>query len=367
MSLLLCASLSLANEHNTKQINFDINNATTLNYLIDQQIKEKYPFDGFAFYLNQVQYDIVDTQGIEPLDRNNTKAIELQQGQWFAVTGRFKVLLIQAQGAKVSFDNKQKPFINSQADVVKSYIVSKPQLKDLAPELNQIRYHHLWTLFAWVARGSEWLLVKIHQVSHLSWGLSILLFALIIKLLLYPVSKITAKNQQNVSKITTQLQPKLSEIKKNYDGEEAHHKLMQVYKDLGVSPFYTLKPMLSFLIQIPVLIGVFNALGEMPQLSGQPFLWFNDLALPDMFMPLSFHLPFMGNYLNIMPLLMTLITLISTIFHTDYHATAQDNKKQKFKLYLMAASFLILFYPFPAAMVMYWAMANLLQFIQTKL
>jgi len=33
----------------------------------------------------------------------------------------------------------------------------------------------------------------------------------------------------------------------------------------------------------------------------------------------------------------------------------------------MAASFLILFYPFPAAMVMYWAMANLLQFIQTKL
>lgn len=365
--LLLCSTLGSANEKTNNQVKFDINNQTTLKYLIDNQVKESYPFDGFAFYLNQVQYDIVDANGIKPLDRNNTQAIELQQHQWFAITGRFNVLLIQASGAMIAFDDKQKPLISSNNDSINSYIIGKPQLKNLAPELDQIRYHHLWTPFAWVAKGSEWLLVQVHHVTHLSWGLSLLLFALIIKLLLYPVAKITTKSQQNVSKITTQLQPKLAEIKQNYDGEEAHHKLMQAYKDLDVSPFYTLKPMLSFLVQIPILIGVFNALGEMPQLSGQAFLWFNDLALPDMFMNLSFHLPFMGNYLNIMPILMTLITLMSTIFHTDVHATAQENKKQKIKLYLMAASFLVLFYPFPAAMVMYWAMANLLQFIQTKL
>ena len=365
--LFLCAIHihAHAQELQQGQINFDVNNPKTFNYLIDNQIKENYAFSGLAFYLNQVQYYAVSANDIKTLDRDSKQATVLNNGDWFAIVGRFNVLLIKADKLSIKFD-AQQAIIHSQT-TAQSFIISKPNLAKLAPELSQIRYHHLWIPFAWVAKGSEWLLVQVHQLSHLNWGLSILLFALLIKLLLFPVAKITTKSQQNVSKITTQLQPKLAEIKQNYDGEEAHHKLMQAYKDLGVSPFYTLKPMLSFLVQIPVLIGVFNALGEMPQLSGQPFLWFNDLALPDMFLSLDFQLPFMGNYLNLMPILMTLITLMSTIFHTDVHATVQENKKQKIKLYLMAASFLILFYPFPAAMVMYWAMANLLQFIQTKL
>jgi YidC/Oxa1 family membrane protein insertase len=142
---------------------------------------------------------------------------------------------------------------------------------------------------------------------------------------------------------------------------------MQAHKDLGVTPFYTLKPMLSFLIQIPVLIAIFNALGEMPQLAGQTFLWINDLSLVDGIYPLNFGIPFMGDSINLMPFIMTAITLLSSFLLKDNQASIQENKKQKIKLYLMSLGFLILFYPFPAVMVMYWAMANLLQLLQQKI
>jgi YidC/Oxa1 family membrane protein insertase len=346
-----------------QSLNLDVNDSRALNQLIDSQIKEQYPFSGLAFYLNSVHYYLVDD------DISNAligKSFDLKENQWLAVSGRFKVLLIKSAGAEIRI-NAENNQLSIKGDISsQSFIVNKPELANFSTELNQIRYKHLAKPFAWVARLCEALLVFIHSLTSLSWGWVILLFAVVIKLLLLPLSIMTTKSQQKVSLITSQLQPKLKEIKSKYDGEKAHNLIMKAHKDLGVTPFYTLKPMMSFLIQIPILIGIFNALGEMPQLAAQPFLWFADLALPDNFFPLSFSIPFMGSAVNLMPILMTFITLFSTIFHQDNHASKAENKKQKVKLYLMAFAFLILFYPFPAAMVMYWAMANLLGFIQQK-
>ena len=53
--------------------------------------------------------------------------------------------------------------------------------------------------------------------------------------------------QRRVSQVQAQLAPQLAEIKANYDGEEAHNRLMAAHKSLGVLPFYTLKPMLVLL------------------------------------------------------------------------------------------------------------------------
>ena len=356
-----------ANSSEIKDLSFDLNNKKTLNYLIESQIKDQYKYSGLATYLNQIQYYVVDTNQIITLDRNKIDKLTLLENQWLAVVGRFNVLLIKSKNISIKFSDKQQLSLESQFPNPTIKVLNKTQLAEFAIELDQIRYHHLWKPFAIVAKLSESLLVLIKNITSLSWGITILVFALIIKLLLLPVSILTAKSQQRVSKINSQLQPRLAEIKNKYIGEKAHHFSMKAHKDLGVSPFYTLKPMLSFLIQIPVLIAIFNALGEMPQLINQPFLWFNDLSQPDMLMPLGFLIPLLGEHLNLMPIIMTFITLLSTILYKDNHASESDNRKQKLKLYLMSASFLILFYPFPAAMVLYWAMANLLGFVQQKL
>ncbi|MCF6287720.1 MAG: membrane protein insertase YidC [Proteobacteria bacterium] len=362
--LLVFVTLTSFATTDNKSLTLDLNDSQALNKLIDMQVKEQYQFSGLAMYLNQVQYYIVD-KDIHDLDLSET--INLEENQWLAISGRFKVLLIKAPGANIAINAENRKISISNASInAESIIISKAELKQFADQLDQIRYNHLWKPLAIAAKFSEYLLVLIKSLTELSWGVVILIFAVVIKLILLPVSIMTAKSQERVSKINSQLQPQLKAIKSKYDGEQAHNKIMQAHKDLGVTPFYTLKPMLSFFIQIPILIAVFNALGEMPQLAAQPFLWFDDLSKPDMFQSLGFNIPLLGSYLNLMPVIMTIITLASTIYHKDNHASASDNKKQKIKLYLMAFSFFVLFYPFPAAMVMYWAMVNFLGFLQQK-
>jgi YidC/Oxa1 family membrane protein insertase len=359
--LLLISSISIARE-----IKLNLNDSNVLNQVIDSQVKEQFEFNGLAAYLNQVQYYLIDAEEINHLDQAK-QTIVLKKDQWFATVGRFQVLLIKSEGLQVLFDDKQQVSIKAEKQNIRSYIVSKPQLKQLSAELDQIRYYQLWKPFALLAKLSEAVLLFIKNTMALSWGVVILIFALIIKLLLLPLSLATTKSHKKVTAIGRQLQPRLQQIKSKYDGEQAHHKIMQAHKDLGVTPFYTLKPMLSFLIQIPVLIAIFNALGEMPQLAGQTFLWINDLSLVDGIYPLNFGIPFMGDSINLMPFIMTAITLLSSFLLKDNQASIQENKKQKIKLYLMSLGFLILFYPFPAVMVMYWAMANLLQLLQQKI
>jgi len=177
----------------------------------------------------------------------------------------------------------------------------------------------------------------------------------------------TMRFQRRVSQIQTQLAPRLAEIKVSYDGEEAHKQVMAAYKKLGVSPFYTLKPILGTFIQIPVNFAVFNALGEMPQLAGQSFLWINDLAYPDAIGHLGGNIPIFGDTISLLPFVMTTATVFSTITFKNTHALEAEVKRQKRNLLLMAAAFFVLFYPFPAVMVFYWALSNILQSIQQQI
>ena len=105
----------------------------------------------------------------------------------------------------------------------------------------------------------------------------------------------------------------------------------------------------------------------MPHLADSSFLWIEDLAYPDRLVDLGFGIPLIGSSLNLLPILMTIITLLSTLTYKNELAPKQEIKRQKVRLYLMAVSFLVLFYPFPAAMVLYWLMANLLQTVQQAL
>ena len=62
------------------------------------------------------------------------------------------------------------------------------------------------------------------------------------------------------------------EIKSMFSGEEANHRIMQLYQDKNVSPFYSVKSLFGFLIQIPIFIAVFDVLGESIYLLEKSFL-----------------------------------------------------------------------------------------------
>ena len=141
---------------------------------------------------------------------------------------------------------------------------------------------------------------------------------------------------------------------------------MAVFKSHGVTPFYSLRPLLVSLIQIPILLAIFNALGEMPQLAGASFLWIDDLAYPDSITRIGTPIPWIGEEISLMPWVMTIVTLLSALLFRNRYSSPMELKKQRRKLYLMAATFLVLFYPFPAAMVMFWTVTNLLQAAQQQ-
>lgn len=326
--------------------------------------ESQHTFYGLASYYNKTSYFLVDEYTFSSI----TKDTILKDGQWIALSNRYNVLVIQAAGLAVKLvDGKVDVDDRNLSSVPTIIFSSKDQLFKVAPELDQIRFNHLWAPLAYLSRLIEVVLVAIQRNIVESWGWTIVIFTILLKLFMLPVGIMTTKFQRRVSLIQSKLAPQLSSIKATYDGEEAHNRIMAAHEELGVSPFYSLKPMLALFIQIPVLIAIFNALGEMPQFEHQSFLWIENLAYPDVIRLLPVKLFMFGNSISILPILMTIVTISSTMIFQNSHASIPEVKRQKRNLYLMAAAFFILFYPFPAVMVLYWTLANFLHLIQQQI
>ena len=325
---------------------------------------ESHPFYGLASYYNSVAFYKVSADGVEALEPE--ERIVLEEGEWFAAVGRFRAMVLDGPGTTLEAGEETFAIIGDGPLGVNANVVSKDQLAQHAPELDQLRYTHLWWPIAQLARGAEWSLVQLRSISGLGWGMTLVLFTLILKALLVPLGPITVRMQRQVSLHQGQLAPVLAEIKAKYDGEEAHKRIMAAHKDLGITTFFVLKPMLAMFVQIPIWIAVFNTLGEMPQLQHVGFLWIESLAYPDAIATLPFVVPMFGNSVSLLPLLMTAVTVVSALLFQDRLAPEGELKRQKRNLYLIGLAFFVLFYPFPAAMVLYWTLSNALQILQQR-
>ena len=296
-------------------------------------------------------------------------SVPLEPAEWVGVVGRFNVLMLSAPGAT--------PFLLPNGSIllcyrdappgqILAYFGDKADAETILPAFEAFRFSHLWDGLAYLS----WIVTAagegIGNTLGGGWGWAIIVFAVILKILLLPLNIATGRLQRQVAQHQAALEPKIKSIKERYDGEEAHNLIIAAYKERGITPFYTLKPMAGALIQVPILIAIFNALAEMPQLHGESFLWIDDLAAPDVIGSLPFAVPFLGDTINLLPLLMTALTIVSTWVFKNCYSTAKSLKDQKRNLYLMSGMFFVLFYPFPAAMVLYWTVANLLQFIQQE-
>ena len=329
-----------------------------LNVLIDAQIRDPYIFAGLAGFYNEI--DVFVINGSE-LTRVGTEPVLPKAGEMLAITGRHRVLLIPELGSTVAFLDGEVSLPDAKSKVAKAHIVHK---SELPPELRGLKYAYLLEPFRLLCLAIEALLLGINGVF--GWGLSIVVLSIVLKLITLPANIWLTRVQERVAGVQARLEPVLAEIKANYKGEEAHHKFIAAHKQQGVTPFYTLKPLLLVLLPLPILISVFNVLGEVDQMAGHGFLWISDLALPDSVLDFDFFLPFFGDSLNLLPILMTLLTLVGARLHNSKAASASALRKQRRNLYLMAAFFFVLFYPFPAAMVLYWTLANLWHIVLTR-
>ena len=353
----------------TKEIKIESNN---INYLIETEIKDQFSYSGLAAYFNKIQIYILDANDIKRL--KDQELYLLKSNQSLAIVGRHKIMVIKNANLHFSFfeekliwhknkDNKGKFDLNN----LKIQILLKSNLVNINKTYEKLKYSHLSKPFRVLCMGIEALLLWLNSLHVLGWGITIILFSFLFKIFILPVNIFLIHVQRKVSKIQISLMPELENIKSKFSGEEAHHKFILAHKARGITPYYKLKPLFLTLIPIPFLVAIFNVIGELDQISGHSFLWIKDIAYPDNIFEISFYIPFLGDKINLLPILMFIISILSSIGYRNKIISIKELNKQKLNLYLMSFVFLLLFYPFPSAMVLYWTFSNIWSAIQQKL
>ena len=208
-----------------------------------------------------------------------------------------------------------------------------------------------WALFRPIGQLISWLLSKMYAIIP-NYGLVVIVFAFLIKLLLNPL---TVKTFESTRKMQS-LAPEINKIKEKYknDPQKMSRAQMELYKSSGANPMGGCLPML---IQMPILVSVFSIFRSKIEFRGAPFFgWISDLSVPDTLVELG------GFPINILPVLMG-----STMFiQQKMMAAPNADANQKTMMYVMNVFFLFLFYSFPSGLNLYYFVFNLLSIIQQK-
>ena len=231
-------------------------------------------------------------------------------------------------------------------------------------ELQGTIYSGLWEPLRWICLGLFYLLAWLRELIP-SWGLAIMALSLVVHVLMLPLSRLADRFQQQVNRTEARLAPKLREIRQSFSGEEQAERTLALYRTEGVHPLYSLKSLLGVAVVIPIFIGAFDMLAENIHLFGQGFLWISDLSLPDAVLLLPFALPFFGGDLNALPFVMTALSLWASALHQPEVLDSESRRRQVRNMVLLALLFFLLFYTFPAGMVLYWACNNLISVVRS--
>jgi YidC/Oxa1 family membrane protein insertase len=187
-----------------------------------------------------------------------------------------------------------------------------------------------------VAIVARWLLVWMHENLHLAYGLVLVCFGIMIRVILWPLNQKAMRSSMEMQAI----QPQLKEIQERYKNEpqKLQQEMFKLYKEHGVNPFGGCWPLL---IPMPVLFALFFVLGNTIELRGESFLWLPDLSRAD---PLF-----------IVPVLMGLsMFILSKVGSRGLPPSPQT----KIMLYVMPIMMTILFVSFPSGLNLYYAVQN---------
>ncbi len=208
-----------------------------------------------------------------------------------------------------------------------------------------------------ISKGVLWVLKFMHNKLNLNYGLVLLLFAVLVRLITGPLTKKSYESSQNMQKI----QPEIKKIQAKYKGDpqRLNKETMALYKLHKVNP---LGGCLPIMLQMPLLWALFMVFRTTIEFRGAPFmLWISDLSKPDVVLTLPFSIPIYGDGVAILPLVMG-----ATLLLTMRMSSATMDKSQKPVMYFMNGFFILLFNTFPSGLNLYYTAYNMLSFFQQR-
>ena len=184
-------------------------------------------------------------------------------------------------------------------------------------------------------------------------GLSIIALSLVMNFLVLPLYAKADKMQEEQNNIEKKLHRGVEHIKKTFKGDERYMMLQTYYRQNNYKPTDALKGSISLLLEIPFFMAAYAFLSNLNVLKGASFGPISNLGAPDQMLTLF------GITLNVLPILMTLINIVSSYIYTKGLPV-----KAKVQLYVMAGLFLVLLYDSPAGLVFYWTLNNLFSLVK---
>lgn len=223
------------------------------------------------------------------------------------------------------------------------YVGPKDQeaMEAAAPYLDlTVDYGFLW----WLSKPLFWLL-KLLQSFVANWGIAIILITVIVKGIMYPLTK---AQYTSMAKLRT-IQPKMMALKERYgsDRQKMSQAMMELYKKEKVNPMGGCLPIL---LQMPIFLALYWVLLESVELRHAPFFgWITDLSVKDPY--------------YVLPILMG----ASMFLLQKLQPTAVQDPMQQKIMQWMPVMFTFFFLWFPSGLVLYWLISNVISIIQAQL
>ena len=211
------------------------------------------------------------------------------------------------------------------------------RLKAVAPGFDLVVDYGWLTIVAWPL---FWLLQKYHSLTG-NWGVAIILLTVTVKLVFFPLSAASYKSMAKMKLVT----PRLTKLREMYANDRAkmNQAMMELYKTEKINPLGGCFPIV---VQIPVFIALYWVLLAAIELRHAPFiLWIKDLSALDPY--------------YVLPILMT----VSMVIQTRMNPKPPDPVQAKVMTF-MPFVFSVFFFFFPAGLVLYWLVNNILSILQ---
>ena len=225
--------------------------------------------------------------------------------------------------------------------VIESVLFVGPQvekaLETLTPGLELVKDYGWLTV---LAKPLYWLLDKLHGFIG-NWGWSIVALVVLLKIAFYWLN---AKAYASMAKMKA-VNPKITEMRERLkdNPQQMQQEMMRIYREEKVNPMGGCFPIM---VQIPVFIALYWVLLSSVEMRNAPWaLWIRDLSSPDPY--------------YVLPLVMTLTTMLQTALNP-----APPDPMQAKLMWFMPLAFSIMFFFFPAGLVLYWITNNILSIAQ---
>ncbi|HEV2430327.1 MAG TPA: membrane protein insertase YidC [Burkholderiales bacterium] len=309
-------------------------------------------FIGFAVYTDERKFEKVH---LSDLDKGKTDYVKQATNGWLAFVQHYFVSAwLPPQGLPRDYVAEKRPdgiyaaramvpvsvaAGGSAAVNVPLYVGPQEQrrLQSAAPGLDLVVDYGWLAIIAWPL---FWLLEKFYALSG-NWGVAIILLTVLIKLVFFPLSAASYKSMAKMKLIT----PRLQKLREMYahDRQKMNQAMMELYKTEKINPLGGCFPIL---VQIPVFIALYWVLLAAIELRHAPFmLWIKDLSALDPY--------------YVLPILMTATMVLQTRMNPVPPDPVQARVMQ-----IMPFVFSIFFFFFPAGLVLYWLVNNILSIAQ---